>query len=184
MSDHIIRGFRRRQYEDGMALAAASDRLALLPLEGDPPERYIAEFSCTGLVRTTSGEILEANRFAVGIWFPDDYLRHADPFQVLTWLAPRNVWHPNIANQAPFVCPGRLVAGTALVDILYQLFEIITYNKVTPRENDALNREACMWARANQKRFPVDRRALKRRVIEPESEVGVERDFDVIEVRP
>ena len=78
----------------------------------------------------------------------------------------------------------KAVAGTALVDILYQLFEIITYNKVTPRENDALNRECCMWARANQRRFPVDRRALKRRVIEPEAEVGIERDFDVIEVRP
>jgi len=182
MTDHIFSAFLRRQYEDGMALAAASDLLTLIPLEGDPPQRYIAEFRCTGLVRAPSGEIVEANRFAVGIWFPDEYLRHADPFQVLTWLAPRNVWHPNIGSHAPFVCPGRLVAATSLVDILYQLFQIITFNKVTMREDDALNREGCVWARGNLRRFPVDTRPLKRRSVEPQPEVEASLDFDVIEV--
>ncbi|HVR30785.1 MAG TPA: hypothetical protein VMS86_14780 [Thermoanaerobaculia bacterium] len=33
------------------------------------------------------------------------------------------------------------------------------------REDDALNREACVWARANQHRFPLDRRPLKRRAL-------------------
>jgi hypothetical protein len=184
MTDHILSGFLRRQYEEGMALAVDSDLLTLIPLEGDPPQRYIAEYRCTGLTRTSSGEIAEANRFAVGIWFPDDYLRHAEPFQVLTWLAPRNVWHPNISSQAPIVCPGRLVAATSLVEILWQIFEIITYNKVTMREDDALNREACGWARANLQHFPIDRRPLKRRALEAPAAAapGPDLDFDVVEV--
>jgi hypothetical protein len=184
MTDSILRAYLERQYRDGLELAQASDVLSLVPVEGSPPQRYLAEFRCTGLVHTPSGGIAEAHRFVVGIWFPDDYLRHVNPFQVLTWLAPRNVWHPNVSNCAPFVCVGRLVAATPLVDILYQLFEIITYRKVTPREDDALNREACAWARANMARFPIYPHSLKRRPAdaEPRDASAETLDFDVVEV--
>ena len=33
------------------------------------------------------------------------------------------------------------------------------------REDDALNREACAWARHHADRYPVDRRPLKRRTL-------------------
>lgn len=181
MTDRIFDAFCRKQYELGMALAADSDLLTLSAIEGNPTQRYVAEYRCTGLVRTATGEIVPADRFVVGIWFRDDYLRRAEPFEVLTWLGPRNVWHPNVSNQAPFVCPGRLVAGTPLVDILYQLFEIITFNKVTANEHDALNREACGWTRANLHRFPVDRRSLKRPPAESVFAAMLDLDFDVVE---
>jgi hypothetical protein len=80
------------------------------------------------------------------------------------------VFHPNISDKAPFICVGKLAPNTPLVDILYQCFEIITYNKVTMREDDALNTEACVWARENQHRFPIDRRPLKRRALDLEVE--------------
>ena len=96
----------------------------------------------------------EANHFEMGIWFPADYLRRVEPFEVLTYLGPREVFHPNI--KAPFICVGRLVPGTPLVDILHQCSEIITYNKVTMREDDALNQDACAWAR-RRARGPVRR---------------------------
>ena len=117
----------------------------------------------------------EASRFEVGIWFPSDYLRRAEPWEVLTWLGPRRVFHPNISDRMPVICVGRLAPGTWLVDLLYQVFEIISYQKVTMREDDALNPAACAWARENQHRFPVDRRPLKWRkpLAEPvEAEVG------------
>jgi hypothetical protein len=178
MIDHIRHAWLARQYDEGMALAAGSDLLTLVPLDGEPPERYVAEFRCTGLVRQPSGAITEADRFVVGIWFPDDYLRQVEPFQVLTWLAPRTVWHPNISDRAPLVCVGRLIPGTSLQAILYQLFEIITYQRVTM--DDALNHEACAWTRANLARLPVDRRPLRRAV---RNEVPApELDFDVVEV--
>jgi hypothetical protein len=162
MADRILDAFLARQQEEGLALAAESDLLELLPI-GKPANRYIARFRCTGLVEQKPGEIVEANCFEIGIWFSASYLRTADPFLVLTWLGPRNVWHPNISAAAPVVCVGRLAPGTPLVNILYQLFEIITFNKVTMREDDALNRAACQWARQHQNRFPIDRRPLKRR---------------------
>jgi hypothetical protein len=165
MSDPVYEAFLRRQQDDGLALARESSLLDLLPM-GDPADRYLVRFGCRGLIRDTSGAIVLAEEFGVGISFPEDYVRRANPFDVLTWLGPRNVWHPNISNTRPAICIGRLAAGTGLVDLLYQCWEIITWNKVTMREDDALNREACQWARHNLSRLPVDRRPLKRRLLD------------------
>jgi hypothetical protein len=164
MTDKVLAAFLARQREEGMALAAASDLLELVPVDGPLRQRYLADFRCKGLVQTESGEIVEAERFVLGIWFPEHYLRQADPFHVLTWLEPRQMFHPNVV--APFICIGHLAPGTSLVDLLYRCFEIITYNKVTMRDDDALCRSACSWARRNQHRFPIDGRPLKRRGIE------------------
>ena len=168
MRDKIFAAFLQRQCEEGLALAEASDLLELYPMptvENEPPQTHIARFLCNGLVKSSAGEIVEASHFEVMINFPSDYLRRADPFQVLTWFGPRNVFHPNISNRAPVICVGKLAPSTPLVDLLYQTFEIITYNKVTMREDDALNQAACKWARENQHRFPIDRRPLKRRAL-------------------
>ena len=86
----------------------------------------------------------------------------------MTWFGPPNVWHPNIAHAAPFICVGRLGPGTPLVDLLYQCYEVLTYFRFNPREDDCLNPAACAWARQNADRFPLDDRPLKRRRIELE----------------
>ena len=165
MNDPIYDGFLRRQHAEGLELAANSDLLELTPDDATPPSRYLARFLCKGLVRTPAGAIETARSFLLGIWFPSDYLRRVDPFQVLTLLGPPGVFHPNIGARAPLICLGHIVPGTPLVDLLDQAYEVLTYNKVTMCEDDALNRDACVWARENQHRFPVDRRPLRRRVL-------------------
>jgi hypothetical protein len=162
MADRILEAFLMRQQEEGLELMRESDLVLVTPI-GSPADRYLVEFRCKGLVEVGPGDIAEADRFLVGVWFPSMYLRVADPFHVLTWLGPRNIWHPNISATAPVICVGRLTPGTGLVDIVYQVFEIVTWNKVTMREDDALNRAACGWARQHRDRFPVDRSPLKRR---------------------
>ena len=164
MIDRILDAFLRRQQKEAVSLSEASDLIRLLPM-GDPPDRYVVQFHCKGLVQQETLEIVEASLFEVGIWFPADYLRAANPFRVLTWLGPRNIWHPNISSGFPVICVGRLTPGTGLVDLIYQIFDIITWNKVTMREDDALNLAACQWARQHQDRFPVDCRPLKRRAV-------------------
>jgi hypothetical protein len=182
MTDEILHTFLERQYQEGMALAAASDRVDLVPLAGAPPQRYLARFRCTGLVQSADGTISEADDFVAGIWFRDDHLRTKDPLTLVTWMEPRGIMHPNI--RAPFVCLGKVGLGMSLVDIIYQLYEIITYNKVTL--DDALNGEAAAWARRNLQRFPVDRRPLKRpgqgrSDDRPAGDAG-DLDFDIVEV--
>lgn len=166
MSDRILEAFLRKQHEQGLALAAESDLLDLIPVDVN---RFVAQFYCKGLRKLDTGEVVEGNEFHVGIWFPDDYLRRASTFQVLTWLGPMDVLHPNIRplpihEPIPLpsaVCAGRIAAGTTLVDILFQLFDMLTYQNYAT--HDGLNEEACQWARNNLDRFPIDRRPLKRR---------------------
>jgi hypothetical protein len=167
-TDPILRAFLERQAEDGLALAHASD---ILELECLPTgQHFVAHYSCRGLVQERGGIVREADSFTVGIFFGADYLRSAHPFEVLTLFGPPNTYHPNVAFGAPFICVGKIVPGMPLVDLLYQVYEILTYQKLTPREDDALNKEACRWARANQHRFPIDRRPLKRRSLALEME--------------
>jgi hypothetical protein len=158
--DTIFQAFLERQHSEGMALAESSDLLHLQPLGPTPAQHYLARLRCRGLVRER-GAIVEVDSFVIGVTFPEDYLRRKHSTAVVTLLEPNTVWHPNI--RGPAVCLGHMPGGTTLVDILYQVFEIITYNKVTMREDDALNREACSWTRNNLDRFPIDKRPLKRR---------------------
>jgi hypothetical protein len=162
--DKIFEAFLNRQYEEGVELADSSDLLELEPAGWPPYREYFAHFRCKGLTRRNDGEIIEADYHRLYIGFQSDYLRRADAFETLCWIEPFEIFHPNV--KAPFICIGRLAPGTSLVDILYQSFEIITYNKVTMREDDALNREACAWSRRNLNRFPVDTRPLKRRTLD------------------
>ena len=161
--DSVLIGFLSRQLDDSRALNDASDLVRVTPCDGPPAQHYLAEFRCRGLVTRGGGDVIEHEHFVIGISFPADYLRRAYPAEVLTVLSPLNVFHPNV--RGPAICVGRLKPGTTLVDLLYQCFEILTYAKVTMREDDALNRAACAWARGHVDRFPTDRRPLKRRAI-------------------
>lgn len=160
-ADRILTGFLRHQYEEGMALSAASDLFALVPIgPRGAAAMYLAEFRCRGLI-LRNDEVVEHNNFVIGIHFPDDYLRCFDTARVLTLCEPAETFHPNI--NAPLVCAGHMLPGTPLVELLHQVFEVVTFQNVDMREPNALNRRACSWARRNQHRFPLDRRPLKRR---------------------
>lgn len=169
MNDPIMCSFLECQNHEGMALAASSDILRLMPAPAWPPQQYLAEFRCNGLIQNRAGEVVEHNLFAVAITFSDDYLRRVRRELVVTYLGPEPVvWHPNI--QGPFVCLDNIRPGTSLVDILYACFELFTWNlKYTGDEG--LNHAASEWARhQDPSRFPIDRRPLKRRTLRLQTE--------------
>lgn len=158
MTDSVFNNFLRKQHEKAMELAAASAILRLAVEDATPPRRYIARFTCRSVIKTQGSEPREVeSQFDFGIRLPDDYLRSPEPNHVVTVFRPWSIFHPNVAG--PFICLGRLTAGTSVDDVLYQIYEIITYQEWNA--NDALNRDAAEWARANQDRFPIDRRPLK-----------------------
>jgi hypothetical protein len=161
MNDKILESFLTRQHEAAEELAAASDILKVQAVDAEPHQRWIAEYHARGLIQAASGEIVEADGFAVGIWLPEDYLRVVRPGQVLTYLGPhRHPWHPNI--RPPFVCL-RIAPGTALVDLLYWCYEMWTWSLYYTGD-EGLNHAAAQWARGQDRsRFPIDRRPLKRR---------------------
>lgn len=166
MADAILDGFLSNSHNAAMALALDSDRVKLLPAAGDPPRKFVAEFNCRGLVREDSGDIVLAEKFVVGIFFSSDYLRgKPDGLQVVTLLSPPNLWHPNV--RWPYMCLGNLRPGTDLVSLLYQTYEVLTWQKWAA--HDGLNPAACEWARnVDPGHFPTDRRPLRRRTLEVE----------------
>jgi hypothetical protein len=161
MIDRIFASFLEAQHEEAAALAAASD---ILELDAIDAQHLLARFHCRGLVRDGSGAIRDADRFEVGIWLPGDYLRRVEPALVLTLLAPRNVFHPNV--RGPFLCIGPVAPGTPVVDVIYRVYELLSWQSVTVDERDALDPEACQLARNHPERFPLDRRPLKRRRVD------------------
>jgi hypothetical protein len=168
--DEILKDFLETQRTEGLRLADESDLLELTPIDD---QSYVATFSCKSLVRDADGEVHEHDRFGVAIRFPENYLRHVNPGEILTWLGPKEIWHPNIGVPgAPFICLGTIVPGTPLVDLLHRCFEVITFENVVMREDDALNRPACAWARRNRDRFPIDTRPIKRRALPASIEVA------------
>lgn len=156
----VLKSFFEQQEAEAMALAAQSDLIEVAPIGERPYRRYIVRFMCKTLVKTREG-ISEYDRVDIGFHFPLDYWQRAEPPEVVTLLGPANVFHANV--NFPFVCVGSLNPGTPLVDLIYQCFEILTFSKITMREDDALNKDACVWARKNKSRFPVDSRPLARR---------------------
>ena len=163
--DKILDSWLERQFADGIALEAASDVVALIPERSSgPPRRFVAQFSSPTLVREAS-QVTQADGFTVLFRFPDDYLRAAtDAAQVVNLLTPRNVFHPNV--RFPFICLGHMAPGTGLVDLIYQVWEILTFQKMTVREDDALNHDACAWARAHMSGLPLDAAPLRHRAVE------------------
>ena len=162
MSDKIYEAFLERQLSEGLALARNSDILKLFPVSANPPQHYIAEFAAKGLVQDENDQIVEFGRFAVGIFFRDDYLRRVEIPVTLTYLGPAaKPWHPQI--RPPFICL-HVEPGTPLISILYGLHELWTWN-LYGLADEGLNHGTTQWARGQdlKRRFPIDRRPLKRR---------------------
>ncbi len=160
--DPIFTAFLEAQREEGLRLAAASDLLDLKPLDA---QRFVASFHCNSLVRQAAGRIVESQVSVVGIRFFEDHLRMPARPEMLAWLDPLDAFHPNV--RPPFICVGPIHAGEGLESLLYRCFEVIRFANVTMREDDALNHEACAWARRHTQRFPLDTRPLKRRARAP-----------------
>jgi len=165
MRDVILDGFLHSQFKEGMKLAGGSNIVDILPVEGSPPFRYVVRFKCNSIVQS-NGKIETSHGFYVaGITFHREYLRFVgNPYQIVTWLAPGNIFHPNILPPASLICLGKINPGTGLIDIIFRIYNVIRFANVTPVEGDALNKFACKWYRENcnkNGRFPVDNRPLR-----------------------
>ena len=149
--------FLSSQVDEGAALDSRSDLVDICPVAGDPPDRYVIQYRCLGLTRTADLRVVEGASWTVGIWFPSNYLRTADPYRTLTWLA-GDLWHPNVLPARHLVCIGLLAPGTGLVELVHRIFDLITYHRWAA--HDALCHDAAQWARNERHRFPIDRRPL------------------------
>lgn len=163
--DEILTRFLNKQCADAAVLNQESDLAHIEAIQhaSGPAQHFLVRFNCESYVRRDDGQIVKHSGFHVGVYFPDNYLRQANMYEVLTWLDPLNIHHPNIRGN--LVCVGErfMRPGTPLLEIIHQLFAVVTYRKWAP--HNALNPEASQWAITHQQLFPADRRPLKRRAL-------------------
>ncbi|MDQ3194473.1 MAG: hypothetical protein M3P82_05680 [Bacteroidota bacterium] len=122
-----------------------------------PPERYNVHFKNIKGLRITENSAKEQKELEIiseheiEIYLHSDYPRLKPQSNVIS-----EIFHPNFRMASPHdICIGDYWAsGETLVDIIYQIGEMITYqsyNVISP-----LNGIAAKWAKENIKLFPLD----------------------------
>jgi hypothetical protein len=164
VTDTIFSAFLESEAGKLVDLCTNSSRLSCKLIQADetlPPSIFVVEMKCRHLVRQDKQVRPSSEPCVIAIQLPADYLRTGGPHpgQILSLLTPRNCWHPNL--RFPYICAGPIAPGTSVVDLVFRCYEILTYVKFTPREDNSLNWEACRWARAHMADFPLESRPLR-----------------------
>jgi hypothetical protein len=170
--DKVLTRFLQNSFWKATKLLAESDVLSIIDLEGDPPFLFLLGFNnISHLIKDPEREEVVSLMSPVfaNIFFPPDYLRSVDPALYLKMVAipDQGFFHPNVKLPHGWVCLGHdFLPGTDLSDLIFHLYDIITYRNVTVDERDALNPEACRYLRQNPeviaglKNPPLRRRKL------------------------
>lgn len=132
-----------------------------------PPERYYITFkNVKGLRLAGNGtkekkelEIISEHKFE--IYLHSDYPRLKPQSYMIS-----EIFHPNFRMASPHdICIGDYWAsGETLVDIVYQIGEMITYQSYNV--TSPLNGIAAKWAKENLSLFPIDKNNLRQGEIE------------------
>lgn len=157
VSDPVLAAWLRSEVPDAQALAARSDILEVLPLG---PNRLLARFDCNTLIGSPERGLSVGGPVVAQLNILPGHLHGPDPFEVVSILAPLDIWLPNV--RADLCCIGPIERGARLRDLLHRVYEVLTGQNCMPDERDALNLGACEWARQHADRFPVDARPLLR----------------------
>ena len=164
MTDGIYGAFLKQQAAELAALCASSSRLRCSAIQGSdafPPNVFVVEITCAHLI-TVKGEVQRSSDpCVIAVQLPVDYLRraYANAGQILSLVAPKNIFHPNA--RWPSLCSGPIAPGTTINELIMRCYEILTFNRFTPNESDCLNARACQWARAHLAAFPLENTPLR-----------------------
>jgi len=145
-----------------------------------PPERYFVTFKNIKGLRLAESEQqkdkkeLEIIReHKIEMYLHSDYPRLKPQTYMIT-----GIFHPNFRMASPHdICIGDYWAsGETLVDIIYQIAEMITYQSYNI--SSPLNGIAAKWARENLQLFPIDNTNLR----QGEIEITLNEDKNVINI--
>lgn len=144
------------------ALGQRTDRIRLLDIEGQPPERYFLRFHCRSIMEIDAeDQPVMRDRHDMEIYLTADYPRF------MPWISCQTpIWHPNM-NQQGNVCvkwsPQQNLADLCIV--LAEMLQYKIYESTSP-----LNLQAAMWAMCHREELPLeDESVLLKEVGEVES---------------
>ena len=161
----------RNDYQRIRELVNRSDLIRIMYTDGDPPEKYLIQFSCRGVEKLTStGRPIYRDVHEVSIYLHAEYpLKQPQ----LKWRTP--IFHPNIHSTGA-VCIGAWWPAKTLDELILTLGEMVQYKNLGPK--DPMNSKAASWAIRNKRQFPVDKRPLKGRSLEDDIVIFVDEESD------
>jgi hypothetical protein len=165
--DDVARAFLINSRDEFHTRIGRGGLLEYANLGTSVPWLWRLTFHTRGLARAVGGEIRDIERHVVAVRFLPDYLRNVNQFQTLALIEPTDVFHPNLSP--PAICL-HVYPGQPLVEIAEALHALFSWRLRQLAENDALNRDACAWGRANLDRLPLDTRPLFGRAVQFELE--------------
>ncbi len=137
--------------------------IKVVPIEGNPPEKYQITYKVTGLRLDSTNTPIEDASFKFEMYLHRDYPREKP--RVFTQC---EIFHPNISD---WVCIGdHWAAGETLPDVIIQIGEMIQYR--TFNTKSPLNGIAAKWVNENGNLLPVGKVDLC--MAEPEIELKME----------
>ena len=146
-------------------LVNRSEFIRILTTEGDPPEKYLIQFTCRGVENIkANGEPILRSDHKVSVYLHAEYpLKQPQ----LKWMTP--IFHPNI-HVTGAVCIGAWWAAKTLDELLLTLGDMVQYKNYDPR--DPMNSKAASWALRHKNLFPIDTRSLKGKSLEDMIQLG------------
>lgn len=124
--------------------------------------RMLLLFDTPTLVRPPDGVVRCQGPVVAGCRYHQRFLSEVPlPWEIVTIVSPRFVFHPNI-NPAGALCLGHPPPAVRLPEIMHMTWAALVFNLrlVDTVEWHGLNPQAAAFVRANQHRFPLDARGL------------------------
>jgi ubiquitin-protein ligase len=149
----------RNDHKQIRNLVNRSEFIHVLTTDGDPPEKYLIQFTCKGVEKVKpNGDPIYREEHEVSVYLHAEYpLKQPQ----LKWLTP--IFHPNI-HVTGAVCIGAWWPAKTLDELLLTLAEMVQYKNFDPK--DPMNSKAAAWALRHKSIFPIDRRELKGQSLE------------------
>lgn len=158
--DAVVSGYLHEGHAELMRLCGDDSLVRVRSFGLETPWIYRLDFRTRGLAKGADGRIVSAERHSIVLQFTPDCLLHPDPYQMLQYMAPKDPapYHPNISPINGAICL-KIVHGESVVDVVSSLHDLLRWRIRNLREDDALNREACIYGRTFVEQ-PLDDRPL------------------------
>lgn len=145
----------RRLVADSKQMTGAFSQhpyIRVVQTEGNPPEKYVVEFSILGLVPGKEDVPGYGRQHRAEVFLSRDYPRRPPLCRMLTPL-----FHPNVDPQK--ICIGdHWSAGQTLSQLVVRIAEMIAYQSYNVKS--PLNAKAAAWAEEHVEQLPLEKKDL------------------------
>jgi ubiquitin-protein ligase len=120
--------------------------------DGNPPDKYIFEVKCNGIIGLTGKKPKIAKKHKFEVYLHTDYPRRPPHVKMLS-----PIFHPNMLSpeENGGVCLGDWAPAQSLDLFVAQIVDMIQYKNYSASVSSALDLFAAEWANSNQELFPV-----------------------------